>query len=164
MNKVNKVLLSITCVALLGALGSGIYLLIAKNRVKGKELIQVTNVNSTLTTECNLGVISPGETKEQGYIIESLVDKDISFSLRFEISSIEKACNYINLNAYIEDETIVNKKFSDSFNTTYSYKKKIKKNESKELIIQYTLAKDIPNEIIGTHLDFTLILQTNAFL
>lgn len=146
----NKVLLSITCVALLGALGSGIYLLIAKNRVKGKELIQVTNVNSTLTTECNLGVISPGETKEQGFIIESLVDKDISFW----ISSIEKACNYINLNASIEDETIVNKKFLDSFDTTYSYKKKIKKNESKELIIQYTIAKDIPNEIIGTHLDF----------
>lgn len=84
----NKVLLSITCVALLGALGSGIYLLIAKNRVKGKELIQETNVNSTLTTECNLGVIFPGETKEQGFIIESLVDKDISFG----ISSIEKAC------------------------------------------------------------------------
>ena len=136
--------------ALLGALGSGIYLLIAKNGVKGTELIQVTNVNSTLTTECNLGVISPGETKEQGFIIESLVDKDISFG----ISSIEKACNYINLNASIEDETIVNKKFLDSFDTTYSYKKKIKKNESKELIVQYTIAKDIPNEIIGTQLDF----------
>lgn len=61
---------------------------------------------------------------------------------------------YINLNATIEDETIVNKKFLDSFDTTYSYKKKIKKNESKELIIQYTIAKDIPNEIIDTHLDF----------
>ncbi len=164
MTRNYKILLSITWVGLLGALFSGIYLLVARNRVDGKDHIQITNVNSTLTNESNLGTISPGETKQQTYIIESLVDKDISVSLKFETSKVETAFSYIDLNASIEDETIISEKLSDSFNISYTYPKKIKKEESKKLVIKYTLNDDIPSEIVGASLDFSIVLQTNAFL
>lgn len=164
MNKVNKIFLSLTSIALIGALASGIYLLFAKYKVKGKEIIQITNVRSSLTTECNLGIISPGESKEQTFLVESLVDKDVTCSFKFEISKENKATDYITINASMGDESLVNKTFTESLNTTFSFKNSIKEKESKDLVVKYTLAKDIPDEIIGAHLDFTFVFETNAFL
>ncbi len=164
MKVLTKVFLPIISLFSLATIGTGIFFSVEVAKVNNKDLIQLKKENMTVMDDCDLGIISPGEVKEQSYMVESLISKDVSFSISFTRDMYKLGYDYVSIDASLGDEKLDKVSFSSCFESSLTFKEKLKKNETKELNIHYTLAQDIPQEIIGTNLEFKLILETKAFL
>lgn len=159
-----KLLVVLTALSIAEANAALIMFGILVSHINKDTLISINNENNEIIKDYDLGIFSPGETKEQKYTISSCYNKDLNCSLKFNRDGEKLGYEYFKVNISFNDETIENLKFSDCFTETYTFKNKLKEYAKEELVITYTLAKDIPSEIMNTSLDFKVVFQTSAFL
>lgn len=163
MKVISKVFIPLISLFSCAVIGTGVYFSVQVAKTNNKDLIQLKNENMSVIENCDLGIISPGEVKEQSYTVESLISKDVSFSISFKRDAYKLGYDYVSIDASLGEEKLDKVSFSSCFESSLVFENKLKKYESKKLVVHYTLAQDIPQEIIGTSLDFKLVLETSAY-
>lgn len=163
MKLISKIFIPLISLFSCAVVGTGVYFGVLVVKANNRGLIQLKNENTSVFQNCDLGIISPGEVKEQSYMVESLVNKDVSFSISFKRRMYKLSYDYVSIDASLGDEKLDKVSFSSCFESPLVFENKIKKNESKKLVIRYTLTQDIPKEIIGTSLDFIIVLETGVY-
>lgn len=162
MKKLSKVFIPVVGTFALVSAVSGIVVLSAKNGVKNNDIIEIDNFDDSLVRDYQLGSIAPGGMKEQKFMVSSKVDLSSFINLSIEMSSNETAADYISVTASLGDETLETRKMSACLNENLSFSKKLNANEKKEMVIVYSLADDIPEEIIDSQLDFSIVLKAKV--
>ncbi len=164
MNKAAKTILILAAFLSFSiSAGTGIYFGIAAHKAREDGYISLTDTQNKAVKDCDLGFITPGESKSQEYIVKSTLNIAASCSLSFAKDTDKAGYDYITLSVSLDNEKLDEKKFSTCFSEKMVFEEKINENESKRLVIKYTLANDIPKEIVGTSLDFKLVFEAKAF-
>lgn len=166
MTKAIKTLSIIGAVFLAGAIGSGIAISVFHhNDVSGQsEAIKLANLDNPIATDSDLGKINPGESKTQNFSVTSLIDLNTVCMLRFSTSDITSHYSYINLSVSIENKEEINAPFTEYVTGKKDFHFHVGSKKTKEVKIVYSLAEDIPEEMLGTSLSFQVIFDATSAL
>ncbi len=164
MRVAKGILMSLAALSFSASVGVGIYFGMAANAAKGVECITLSDGVDEVVSRCDLGIISPGESKYQVYDVTSSLNRDSACSIAFRKDESKLGYDYVRVMASFGDEALKERDFSSCFSSPLKFSVKLRENETKRLTVRYTLAQDIPGEIVGTSLDFRLVFRTNAFI
>ncbi len=166
MTKAIKILSIIGAVFLAGAIGSGIAIIAFHNYDKSGqcEAIKLVNLDSPIATDSDLGKMSPGESKTQKFSVTSLINLNTLCMLSFNTSDTTSNYSYINLSVSIENSEEINAPFTEYVTGNKDLHFHVGSKKSKEVKIVYSLAEDIPEEMLGKSLSFQVIFDATSAL
>ncbi len=166
MTKAMKTLSIIGAVFLAGAIGSGITISAFHNKDDSgqSEAIKLANLDSPIATDSDLGKMNPGESKTQKFSVTSLISLNTICMLSFNTSDTTTAYSYINLSVSIENTEEINAPFIEYVTGKKDLHFHVGSKKSKEVKIVYSLADDIPEEMLGTNLSFQVIFDATSAL
>ncbi len=164
MTKAIKALSIIGTVFLAGAIGSGIAITVIHHTdTSGKcEAIKLTNLDNAIVTDSDLGKVNPGESKTQRFSVTSLISLNTVCMLSFNTTDAIAPYSYINLSVLIEDKEEINAPFTDYVTGNKDFHFHVATKQSKEVKIVYTLAEDIPENMLDTKLSFQVIFDATS--
>ncbi len=161
MKRAYRVLLILSSVFLLGAVASGSTLLIKRIQGNETEAVEIRSDDSLIANEIDLGIISPGEKKEQKISVISLIDLDSVCSLSFSMEEPPKATDYLTVRMECEEKK-EEKKFKDAICKDDLFIFNVPSKKTRSLVITYTLAEDVAEEILETKMNFTVQLKAKT--
>ncbi len=165
MTRVYKILTAIGAVFLCGAIASGTILAVKKTRNVNdeKEAIQLTVLDSAISTDADLGKLKPGVSKTQSFSVTSLIDMKVTVFLSFSTKEKDDAYEYVGVSIDSDKESNEGK-LNEYISGKKDFHFHLAKKENKEIMITYTLADDIPESIIGKKLNFEIAFDANSAL
>lgn len=127
------------------------------------EAIEITNTDNPISSELDLGVIYPGETKKQTIKVTSKLAYSVNYTVDFEGNTLSDAAKYIDVKAEIDGETICSSLMSVILeNEEKIMKRKLSSHDSEEVLFSYTLINDIPEEIVNKTISFDVVFLAKA--
>ncbi len=161
MKRANRILLILSSVFLLGAVASGSTLLIKRIQSQENEAVEIKSDDSVISNEMDLGIILPGEKKEQRISVTSLIDLDSTCTLSFLMEDLPKAADYLRVAMEVEGKK-EEMKFADAVGKENLFAFAVPSKKTRSLTITYALAEDVAEEILETKMSFTVQLKAKT--
>lgn len=159
--KKDTIFLILSNLFFVGVVVSSICTIVLYENFKQMSMIVLSNDNTFVTADCDLGALCPGEQKKQEFTVKSDIDSDTNCIISFEKTEDNEAYDYLNIDVIFGDIKINTKTFSSLLGNIV-VNSQIKKYESKQLIFIYSLPSEIPESIIGNSLDFKIVFETKT--
>lgn len=166
MTKGKKVIAILSCIFLGGAVASGSTLLIKhfQNNDGESEAVYISSPDFSIVNEMDLGIISLGEEKVQRFDVKSLVELDVKCTLSFSIDDVPKASDYLFVSANCSEDKMEKNTFRNVVNEKKAFEFKIPSEKTRRLEITYSLKEDVPEEILGTKMSFSVLLNASTVI
>ncbi len=163
MTKALKILTSISSVFLCGAIASGIILAVKekKNANGEREAIQLTLLNSAISTDSDLGKLKPGESKKQTFELTSLIDMRVTVFVEFSSKEKSDAYDYVKV-SIASDSSKKDAMLSEFISGKEDMHIHLGRKEKKDVSITYQLSDEFPENIIGQNLNFSITFDANS--
>ncbi len=165
MTKAIKTLSIIGAVFLSGAIASGTALAIKKHQNVNdeQEAIQLSLLDSVVSSDSDLGKMNPGDSKTQSFSVTSLIDMKTTIFVGFVSNEKNDAYDYVNVRIAV-GEGSKEGKLTEFISGVKDYHFHMNPKETKKLDITYSIKDDVPENILGTSLNFSVTFDAHSAL
>lgn len=167
MKKGNKIFAVVFSLIGVSIIGSASYILTSYFDRRNNDLfdaIEIKDVDRVISSECDLGILNPGESKTQTIEVRSLLSVSASYTMSLKSNSLtEGLSKYFHVGIAVGEEDN-SYPMDTALQSGDLVKRKLLPKEKDEIVFSYSLADDVPEEYIGNTFGFEISLKANATL